>query len=47
MVFMTGGAFTARSRDFLARVTNARVDKPFDVPALRSLVRTLLASNAS
>jgi CheY-like chemotaxis protein len=36
MVFMTGGAFTARARDFLERVPNARVDKPFDVAALRA-----------
>jgi signal transduction histidine kinase len=39
MVFMTGGAFTARARDFLARSPNARVDKPFDVCSLRALVR--------
>ena len=39
MVFMTGGAFTARARDFLERAPNARVDKPFDVCSLRALVR--------
>ena len=39
MVFMTGGAFTTHARDFLDRVPNARVDKPFDVRALRALVR--------
>jgi CheY-like chemotaxis protein len=43
MVFMTGGAFTARARDFLERVPNARVDKPFDVAALRALVRARVA----
>ena len=43
MVFMTGGAFTARAREFLARVPNARVDKPFDVAALRALVRAQVA----
>jgi signal transduction histidine kinase len=43
MVFMTGGAFTARARDFLERVPNARVDKPFDTAALRALVRTRVA----
>ena len=43
MVFMTGGAFTARAREFLARVPNARVDKPFDVAALRALVRARVA----
>ncbi|MBV9948561.1 MAG: hybrid sensor histidine kinase/response regulator [Myxococcales bacterium] len=39
MVFVTGGAFTMRARDFLARVPNERLSKPFDVEALRSLVR--------
>jgi hypothetical protein len=40
MVFVTGGAFTMRARDFLARVPNARLSKPFDVDALLNLVRT-------
>jgi CheY-like chemotaxis protein len=44
MVFMSGGAFTMRARDFLARVPNARVDKPFDAAALRALVRTVAAA---
>jgi signal transduction histidine kinase len=44
MIFMTGGAFTARSRDFLERVPNARVDKPFDVGRLRALVRSQAAA---
>jgi CheY-like chemotaxis protein len=30
VVFLTGGAFTAAARDFLARVPNARLEKPFD-----------------
>src|SRR5580658_716922 len=46
MVFMTGGAFTARAREFLARVPNARVDKPFDIAALRTLVRARVAARA-
>lgn len=29
MIFVTGGAFTARSRQFLDTVTNQRIDKPF------------------
>jgi CheY-like chemotaxis protein len=45
MVFMTGGAFTTRAREFLERVPNARVDKPFDVAALRSLVRARVSEN--
>jgi signal transduction histidine kinase len=39
MVFMTGGVFTMRVRDFLSRVPNPRLGKPFDVEALLSLVR--------
>ena len=39
IVFVTGGAFTARAREFLASVPNERVDKPFDLEKLRSLLR--------
>jgi two-component system cell cycle sensor histidine kinase/response regulator CckA len=38
MVFMTGGTFTAKSRDFVSRVSNPVVDKPIDITALRALV---------
>jgi CheY-like chemotaxis protein len=38
MVFMTGGAFTARARAFLDHVPNARLEKPFDLKELRALV---------
>src|SRR5688572_11044201 len=31
LVFMTGGAFTARARDFLERISNPRFEKPFDL----------------
>jgi signal transduction histidine kinase len=44
MVFLTGGAFTARARDFLARVPNSRLSKPLDVDALVGLVRSRMAS---
>ena len=30
MIFLTGGAFTAKARAFLDHVPNVRVDKPFD-----------------
>jgi CheY-like chemotaxis protein len=43
MVFVTGGAFTMRARDFLTRVQNARLSKPFDVDALFNLVRARMA----
>lgn len=39
IVFMTGGAFTPKAREFLARVPNAHLAKPFDLPAIRDLVR--------
>ncbi|HXU80885.1 MAG TPA: response regulator [Polyangia bacterium] len=42
LVFMTGGAFTPAAREFLDRVPNARVEKPFEVQNLRSLIQTLL-----
>ena len=38
-VFMTGGAFTQRAIEFLARVKNPRIEKPFDAGALREAVR--------
>jgi CheY-like chemotaxis protein len=38
IVFMTGGAFTQRARDFLQSVPNLRIEKPFD---LRHLERTI------
>jgi PAS domain S-box-containing protein len=34
VVFLSGGAFTERARDFLARVPNRRLEKPFDTEAL-------------
>jgi PAS domain S-box-containing protein len=42
VIFVTGGAFTAGAREFLARVTNLRVDKPFEAGALRQLVNARL-----
>jgi signal transduction histidine kinase len=39
VVFMTGGAFTARARQFLDSVPNERIDKPFDAEHVRSLVK--------
>jgi signal transduction histidine kinase len=39
IVFVTGGAFTEQVQRFLTGVSNPRVDKPFDVPALLELVR--------
>jgi PAS domain S-box-containing protein len=38
VVFLTGGAFTVRTREFLDRVPNACMEKPFKLKNLRSLV---------
>ncbi|HVZ70830.1 MAG TPA: ATP-binding protein [Polyangia bacterium] len=37
-VFMTGGAFTPRAAEFLERVPNRRLEKPFETSALREIV---------
>jgi len=39
VVFMTGGAFTAESHEFLANLPNSWLEKPFDIGTLRELVR--------
>jgi CheY-like chemotaxis protein len=39
IVFMTGGAFTEAAQDFLARVPNTCIQKPFDLRALRSAIK--------
>ena len=47
-VFMSGGAFTPRARDFLATTNQPRIEKPFDPKQLRALVREwLLAPSLS
>jgi CheY-like chemotaxis protein/two-component sensor histidine kinase len=38
MIFLTGGAFTAKARAFLDQVPNPRLEKPFDLANLRVLV---------
>ena len=38
IVFLTGGAFTARAREFLDRVPNPRVEKPFKLRDLRAVI---------
>jgi hypothetical protein len=36
---MSGGAYTARAKAFLDRVTNACIEKPFDTSFVRALVQ--------
>ena len=44
-VFMTGGAFTTRSRYFLAEVSNPRIDKPFEPESLHAIVQRFVQSD--
>jgi len=46
-VFLTGGAFTPRAREFLGRVGNPCMEKPFLPEELRQLVQSLLVREAS
>ena len=45
VIFLSGGAFTPQAREFLGRVKNARMDKPFETQALRELVRRRIESH--
>ena len=38
MIFLTGGAFTRLAQEFLDRVPNVRLNKPFDPQLLREVV---------
>jgi PAS domain S-box-containing protein len=42
IVFMTGGAFTPRAREFLASGALPVIEKPFDFQGLRTLIRSYL-----
>jgi PAS domain S-box-containing protein len=42
MIFLTGGAFTPGAREFLNRVDNLRVDKPYDRRNLLALIDRLV-----
>jgi PAS domain S-box-containing protein len=39
VVFVTGGAFTPEANDFLDRVSNERMEKPFELHQLREMVQ--------
>jgi len=47
LVFMTGGAFTPGTLDFLARVPTRVLSKPFTVDRLRGLVRDFVVDDTS
>jgi signal transduction histidine kinase len=42
MVFLTGGAFTDRAREFLERVPNPRIEKPFEVSNILAMIARVL-----
>jgi len=42
MIFLTGGAFTATARQFLAETSREHIEKPFDPTNLRAIVRRYL-----
>ena len=46
-VFVTGGAFTGKAREFLDRVDNLALEKPFEMERLRELVRGKAARAAT
>jgi PAS domain S-box-containing protein len=46
-VFVSGGAFTAGAREFLANIPNPTLEKPFDEARLRTVVRELVVSGPS
>jgi len=41
MIFMTGGTFTARAREFVAQISNDVLDKPFSATRAESAIATL------
>ncbi|HVO31302.1 MAG TPA: ATP-binding protein, partial [bacterium] len=42
IIFMTGGAFTQTAQEFFERVPNLRVEKPFDLAALRAVIAQVI-----
>jgi PAS domain S-box-containing protein len=45
IIFMTGGAFTARAQAFLDTVENTRLEKPFDPAQFRDAIRAKLEAS--
>jgi len=43
VVFLTAGAFTSKAKQFLDRVPNRRLEKPFDAKTLRATIHKLIA----
>lgn len=47
MIFLTGGAFTSRAQAFLERIENPRIEKPFELDTLRTLIQHTLVNTPS
>jgi CheY-like chemotaxis protein len=47
IIFLTGGAFALGAREFLDRIQNPRLDKPFDSQSLRALVNRVVGGVVS
>jgi len=46
-VFMTGGAFTERAREFLEQHRGAQLEKPFNINDVERILRQITASSAA
>jgi CheY-like chemotaxis protein len=44
VVFITGGAFTPTAREYLAKVGNLQVEKPFDKVNFRTMIAELIVA---
>jgi signal transduction histidine kinase/ActR/RegA family two-component response regulator len=47
IVFTTGGAFTARAREFLETASNPCIEKPFDLRRLHTLIQEITGEKVS
>jgi len=45
LVFVTGGAFTANGREYLEKVGNLRLEKPFDAKSVQKVIAELVSSS--
>lgn len=43
-IFITGGAFSTAAREFLERVPNPRLEKPFEIRQLRTVIKSIVRS---
>ena len=41
-IFLTGGAYTSRAQEFLARIDNEQMEKPFEFESLRATLARVM-----